>query len=57
MNISFRKDSKDFTLYDHHKTKESKSSYIKDLLELKLLKEIVKKQNRRVIFKMCSGNF
>lgn len=44
-NISLKNDARNFALYAHLPAKGDKSSYIKDLLEIKLLKEMVKKQN------------
>jgi len=44
-NISFKNDTRDFALYAHLTAKRDKSSFIKDLLEIKLLKEMVKKRN------------
>ena len=47
INISFKNDNRDFALYSHLQTKRDKSSYIKDLLEIKMLKDMVKEQNKK----------
>jgi len=42
INISFKNDVRDITLYTYLQTKRDKSSYIKDLLEKEMKKEQLK---------------
>jgi len=45
INIDFKNDTRYFGLYAQ--TKNNKSSIIKDLLEIKSLKEMIKKRNQK----------
>lgn len=49
INISFKNDSRDFILYAYQQVKKENSSYIKDLLEIKILKEMIKNKIKRKI--------
>ncbi|GEM_PF-2369706 len=47
INISFKNDDRYFVLDTHLQAKRDKYNYIKDLLEIKLLKEMLKKRNQK----------